>query len=301
VAGGVMIVEYYTNYIYQDMWTIQDEIQFFKSAQSISDIDRVMYLIDNDYYAFAPHRKRLQNSTIQSRNGLIGKYTEKWCKVLFSSIAKKLNLYPVTGVVCPEIGLTQRSSADLALCTKNSTTLVPSEIKIIFEIKMGIINNYHYSSFTKKIDYIGDYFSHSGNPSLLRSDSMLKAIGKSLNIRICESSKQIPIIILGNSPITESYTSKVDNLRTSGVIQHFLSLYPNPTNNAHIMRTKGDGFITIHSIDELEIIIYSILSKQLNYFSSMKSNSEIGTIISIASKQPTDELKGLEFLKLLQQ
>ena len=42
---------------------------------------------------------------------------------------------------------------------------------------------------------------------------MLKAIGKSINIRVSGyDASRIPIIILGNTPITESYISKVDHL-----------------------------------------------------------------------------------------
>ena len=57
---------------------------------------------------------------------------------------------------------------------------------------------------------LGDYKQHKGNPSLLRSDSMLKAIGKSINIRVSGiASAKIPIIVLGNSPITDSYVKKL--------------------------------------------------------------------------------------------
>jgi len=39
---------------------------------------------------------------------------------------------------------------------------------------------------------------------------MLKAIGKSINIRVSRyKASKIPIIILGNTPITESYFNKV--------------------------------------------------------------------------------------------
>jgi len=87
---------------------------------------------------------------------------------------------------------------------------------------MSIVSNYKYLQQSDSLQYLGDYKSHKGNPSILRSDSMLKAIGKSINIRVSGiSSTKIPIIILGNSPITESYKNKVDFLKTSGVIQGF--------------------------------------------------------------------------------
>lgn len=39
-------------------------------------------------------------------------------------------------------------------------------------------------TYPNNVEYVGDYKQHKGNPALLRSDSMLKAIGKSINIRV---------------------------------------------------------------------------------------------------------------------
>ena len=139
------------------------------------------------YYAFQPKNDDARVNTPQARNSFIGSTTEKWCKELFYQIAKQNNLYAVNGVVCEEIGLSRQSSADLAFCTSPSTIQKPENIKLIFEIKMGIVNNYFYNG-NADFEYCGDYTTHKGNPSLLRSDSMLKAIGKSINLRV-DSSK----------------------------------------------------------------------------------------------------------------
>ena len=65
-------------------------------------------------------------------------------------------------------------------------------------------------------------YNTSGQSGLLRSDSMLKAIGKSINIRVSNyKASNIPIIIIGNTPITNNYYSKVDHLKTAGIIQGF--------------------------------------------------------------------------------
>jgi len=60
--------------------------------------------------------------------------------------------------------------------------------------------------------YFGVDNSETGyNPGLLRSDSMLKGIGKSINIRVSSfQAATIPIIVMGNTPITNSYYPKVD-------------------------------------------------------------------------------------------
>lgn len=88
----------------------------------------------------------------------------------------------------------------------------PENIQLIVEVKMSLVWNWELlnQGFGGKIVCIGDYRSHQGNSGLLMSDSMLKAIGKSINIRVyirvsSFKASSIPIVILGNTPITESY------------------------------------------------------------------------------------------------
>ena len=47
---------------------------------------------------------------------MIGTYTEKWATDLFSEIAKTAGGYSVQGVIAEEIGLTNQSPADVAIC-----------------------------------------------------------------------------------------------------------------------------------------------------------------------------------------
>ena len=164
---------------------------------------------------------------------------------------------------------------------------------------MGIVNNYICTE-NYDFEFCGDYTTHKGQPSLLRSDSMLKAIGKSINIRVdSQAGRRIPIIILGNSPITEGYKLKVDRLCKSGVIQKFISLYPNPTTRQHVKYTPERGFETYDTKKDVELFIDHLLSQELNYFSSMISNQELGKLISIANRENNDELKGQKFIELL--
>ena len=281
------------------MWSINDEVTFFNDAINLASIESLMVNVKGRYYAFQPKNDDARVNTPQSRNSFIGATTERWCKKLFSSIARQNNLYAVNGVVCEEIGLSRQSSADLALCTSPNTIQKPENIKIIFEIKMGIVNNYLYND-DADFEFCGDYTTHKGNPSLLRSDSMLKAIGKSINLRVDSSkARSIPIIILGNSPITTSYVKKVDCLKQSGVIQKFISLYPNPTNKAFIRSTPEKGFETFDSPQMIETYVNQVLNVNMNYFSSMMSNKDLGRIISIANKETNDEQKGQRFIELL--
>ncbi len=281
------------------MWSIQDEKNFFKDAIGLSSIENLMVHVGGHYYAFQPKNNNERVNTPQSRNSFIGSTTEKWCKQLFSSIAQQNGLYAVNGVVCDEIGLSRQSPADMALCTSPNSIQKPEAIKIIFEIKMGIVNNYVYKN-DNNFEFCGDYTTHKGNPSLLRSDSMLKAIGKSINLRVDSSkAKHIPIIILGNSPITPNYVKKVDCLKNSGVIQKFISLYPNPTDRDFISESPDKGFETYDDPKKIETYVSKVLNANMNYFSSMMSNKDLGHIISVANAESTDELKGQRFIEML--
>lgn len=282
------------------LWDNNTEIQFFTEAlKYFSSPEKLFYNLQDGYFAFVPKGATSEGQTLQSRNSLIGQFTEKWCKNLLEPIAHELGLFAVNSVICEEIGLTRQSSADLAFCKTNNTVQKPENIKLLFEIKMSVVSNYKYT-LPNKIDFIGDYNQHEGTPSLLRSDSMLKAIGKSINIRVSGiTSTRIPIIVLGNSPIKESYSKKVDFLKTSGVIQGFWSLNPNPTNSPFKKDTPNAGFQTIKDKQELLEKCTELVLKDMNYFSSMISSLKLGHIIRIASQESTDIAKAEKFLTLI--
>lgn len=283
------------------LWNNDIEIQFFNEAlRSFASPEQLFYNLQSGYYAYIPKGLEAEGQTLQSRNSLIGQFTEKWSKTIFEPIAKKLGLHAVNSVVCDELGLSKRSSADLAFCTTNSTIQMPENVKLLFEIKMSIVSNYRYTK-PYSVNFIGDYKQHKENPSLLRSDSMLKAIGKSINIRVSGiASTKIPIVVLGNSPITENYIKKVDFLKTSGVIQGFWSLNPNPTNSDYIKNTPKAGFQTILNIEQLFNNCQALVVNDMNYFSSMISKVKLGEFIRIASLEANDIAKAERFLTLIQ-
>ena len=285
----------------ETLWNNSTEIQFFTEAlKNFASPEQLFYKLQSGYFAYIPKGLDAEGQTLQSRNSLIGQFTEKWCKELFVPIAKELNLYAVNGVVCEELGLTCQSSADLALCTSDNAYQKPENIKLVFEIKMSVVSNYKFDKSTQAVEFVGDYKQHKGNPALLRSDSMLKAIGKSINIRVSGiASTKIPIIVLGNSPITESYSHKVDFLKTSGVIQGFLSLNPKPTNSDYIIDTEKKGFQTITNTNQLKAICKELVNNDMNYFSSMLSKNELGRIISIANQESDIIKKAEKFLILI--
>ena len=283
-----------------EFWSKRYEEKFFIEAlKNFASIEQLFYNLSDGFFAYAPKNKNTEGQTLQSRNSLIGQFTEKWCRDFLAPIAEKNGLFAVNGVVCKEIGLNSATNADIAFCTTNSNIQKAKNIKILFEVKMSIVNNYSFNTKTKELKFEGDYKTHKGNPSILRSDSMLKAIGKSINIRVSGiHSTEIPIIILGNSPITDNYKEKVDYLKKAGVIQGFISLYPNPT-KSFVKKTKQKGFQTFNNYFLLESFITNLLESDMIFLSSMLPKKILGEIVAISAKENTEIDRAEKFLQLL--
>jgi len=291
----------------KQLWTKEKEIEFFIESRKFATPEQLFYVSDDKrYFAYWPKTYKGIKTTLQSRNSLIGSFTEKYSVDLLQDFASKHNWSSVQGVVCEEIGLTQQSSADVAICKSKDVIQKPENILMIFEVKMSIVWNWELKQNEGKEELIclGDYKSHQGNPGLLRSDSMLKAIGKSINIRVSDfAASRIPIIVLGNTPITTSYYKKVDFLKNAGIIQGFWSLNSSPLNNngENIKRTDKDGFIRMDNYSELEDLLEKLITEPKEFFSSMKSKKELGKIIEIASKETDIEKKAEKFLALIRE
>ncbi|HPX89964.1 MAG TPA: hypothetical protein PKZ93_00450 [Spirochaetota bacterium] len=128
------------------LWDKEAEIQFFQEAlRNFASPEQLFYNLKDGYFAYVPKGSNAEGQTLQSRNSLIGQFTEKWSKTLFEPIAKELGLHAVNSVVCDELGLPRQSSADLAFCTTNNTVQKPENIKLLFEIKMSIVSNYKFT------------------------------------------------------------------------------------------------------------------------------------------------------------
>ena len=285
-----------------EMWSKNSELRFFKECKNFASLEQLFYLSDdNRYLAYWPKEYKGKKSTLQSRNSLIGNFTEKWTTDLIKNLIEEEGLYAIQGVQCDEIGLNSRSPADVVISTRNKNKLKSEDIKMIFEVKMSLVWNWEFKLNDNSIIEIGDYKTHQGNPGLLRSDSMLKAIGKCINIRVSDyQSSQIPLVVIGNTPITKTYFSKVDHLKNAGIIQGFWSINPNPLNNEKTIKsTRENGFIRFDNVYELKKSILNLISEDLNFFSSMKSKYDLGQIIEISNKKDTYEEKGQKFLKLL--
>lgn len=287
------------------LWNQNQEIDFFIKSLEFATPEQLFYVTKNKkHLAYWPKKYDGAKTTLQSRNSLIGSYTEKWVTDLFSEIAKAIGGYSVQGIISEEIGLTKQSPADVAICRTKDIIQKPQDILMIIEVKMSVVWNWEFVPATKNLTCIGDHKTHQGNPGLLRSDTMLKAIGKSINVRVSSfSASKIPIVIIGNTPITKSYYEKVDHLRRNGIIQGFWSINPKPLDNngKNIKLTPHKGFYRFDDYEELRYNALAILKEEREFFSSMQTKKRLGKIIEIANKESTFEAKAQKFLELLRQ
>lgn len=146
-----------------NLWSINDEINFFYSLlkKNIKP-EKLFYKVNNNFYAYIPQNVKGNYGTLQSRNSFIGEFTENFCLNLLTPIAKELKLYAVKNVKCKDLSLENSSGADIAFCTTPDDIQSPENIKLIFEVKMSIVNNYCYNN--NNINYLSDFSQHKGRP-----------------------------------------------------------------------------------------------------------------------------------------
>jgi len=273
-----------------NFWDKDIEKKFFRDSLKISSLEKIFYKINEKYLAYIPKKVNF-HSTLQSRNALIGNFTEKWVKDFLTPIAKENNLYCINGVICEELGLNNKTPADIAFCKTNEKIQKQENIKAIFEVKMSIVNNYEYDN--GKIKFIGDLTTHKGNPSLLRSDSVLKAIGKCVNIRLKNTKNFIPLFVLGNTYISKHYQKDVDLLKQRGIIQGFINLYPSIT-PCKILNTPFRGFLTFFKYEELKSYLINFLNKDIVYISKAISKNKLKSLIKVDVERFLSLLKEID-------
>lgn len=258
------------------LWYQDTERDFIRKILNKVSPDDFFYRTDDDRrFAFRPKNftgRIKKNDTVQSRNIHIGSYSEEWIAELLNPIADAVNCYSVRGVKCKELELTTFSPADVAICKTPDVVQVPQNILMIFEVKMSLNWNWEFKYTASKespLVCIGDYKSHTGSPSILRSDSMLKALGKGAIIKaaIRESSiadKRIPFLVIGNTPLATSYYTKVDKVRNDGTIHGVWSINPEPLDNEadakHIKASPGKAFYTFDSYEEFKAAALNMLT-----------------------------------------
>ncbi len=284
------------------LWSRNQEKIFFEKSRNFASYDQLFYRTNDErYVAYWPKGYDGPKSTLQARNSLIGNYTEKWVSDLIRYVLEDKNLYVVQQAQIPAIGISRKSPADIAIATKNKKVLMPDEVKLIFEVKMSLVWNWEYDVQTSHIREIGDYRTHQGRPSFTRSDSILKAIGKCIDIRVSNfKSSKIPLIVLGNAPLSNGFCKKADYLKKAGIIQGFWSLNPFPLNHGNTRkRSHKNGFLRMDNTDEFNMSLDKLFNQELNFFSGMQNPKKLGQLIELANREKTYQEKGLKFINLL--
>lgn len=284
------------------LWSKTHEKIFFEKSKNFASYNQLFYRTDDGrYVAYWPKGYAGAKSTLQARNSLIGNYTEKWVSDLLNYILEDNELYVIQQAQVPSIGITRKSPADIVIAKENKKVLMPDEVKLIFEVKMSLVWNWEYDVKASRIREIGDYRTHQGRPSFTRSDSILKAIGKCIDIRVSSfNSSKIPLIVLGNAPLSNGFCKKADYLKNAGIIQGFWSLNPFPLNHGNTRkRSHKNGFFRMDNIDELNMSLNQLFNQDLNFFSGMESPKRLGELIEIANREKTYQEKGLKFINLL--
>ena len=284
------------------LWSRNQEKIFFEKSRNFASYDQLFYRTNDErYVAYWPKGYDGPKSTLQARNSLIGNYTEKWVSDLIKHVLEDKNLYVVQQAQIPAIGISRKSPADIAIATQNKKVLMPDEVKLIFEVKMSLVWNWEYDVQTSHIREIGDYRTHQGRPSFTRSDSILKAIGKCIDIRVSNfKSSKIPLIVLGNAPLSNGFCKKADYLKKAGIIQGFWSLNPFPLHHGNTRkRSHKNGFIRMDNIDEFNMSLDKLFNQELNFFSGMQNPKKLGQLIELANREKTYQEKGLKFINLL--
>ena len=284
------------------LWSKKQEKIFFEKSKNFASPQQLFYRTnDGKYVSYWPKGYSGTKTTLQARNSLIGNFTEKWVCDLLNHILEDSELHVIQQAQIPAIGINRRSPADIVVASKNRKVLMPDEVKMIFEVKMSLVWNWQFDENTKEVKEIGDYRSHQGRPSFTRSDSILKAIGKGIDIRVSNiKASKIPLLILGNAPLSNGFCKKADYLKSAGIIQGFWSLNPFPLNHGNTRkRSHKNGFIRMDNVDELNMSLNQLFKQDLNFFSGMENPKKLGQLIEIANREKTYENKGLKFLNLL--
>lgn len=284
------------------LWNKNEEKLFFIKSREVAFPSQLFYRTDDGrHLAYWPRGYRGRKSTLQSRNSLIGNYTENWVCNLLESLIDDENLSIVRQARIPALGITSSSPADVVIASEDKKILKASEVKVIFEVKMSIVWNWQYDDSSGSLREIGDLRTHQGKPSFTRSDSILKAIGKCIDIRVSNlESSRIPIIVLGNAPLSNGFCKKADHLKRAGIIQGFWSLNPFPLNHGNTRKTTPrEGFFRFDNTDELKSHLDDLFGHNLNFFSGMEDVGQLGRYIEMADSEDSYENKGFKFLNLL--
>lgn len=288
------------------MWTPEQEKKFLSTTNAV--IYAVISCAECSYYYESVFKKRnprlcpicggiLNSSTPQGRNSSISSYAENFLLKLIQGILKNHGLHDMKvkrSVICDELDLNSSSSADLAIVDSTVVGRVAraDQIRMIIEVKMSLIWNWETEKETSdkrnKFSIVADYDRHIGRPSIYRTDSILKAIGKAAILRSHLESASIPYLVVGNCPPPYGYSNKIDGSVKTGIVQRFISVTPKPLvvdpddeeGRRDPKETADQGYLRIDSEKELAILIKEYLENERLFIAGMLKKKEFGKLIT---------------------
>lgn len=88
----------------QGLWNKDTEKLFFKEAKDFAMPEQLFYTTNDErFLAYWPKGYKGKKTTLQSRNSLIGNFTEKWTTDLIQQAVADKGLYAIQGAICDEI------------------------------------------------------------------------------------------------------------------------------------------------------------------------------------------------------
>ncbi|MGQ9462184.1 MAG: hypothetical protein ACUVRR_03855 [Candidatus Fervidibacter sp.] len=265
------------------MWTKNTELEFFRWVMTERKVDpqHLFYRVDNRFLFYLPDWVKGKGEVKQARNRWGVEFTELWAEKFLKPVVEKLGWHLVRGATIAKLGLVGQRAADIAICRKPNKTQQPEDVIAIVEVKMSLVWNWEWKPEEGKIDCAGDFLNHQGRPSVQRSDTVLKALGKAIEVR-GKGYKGV-FFALFNAPIPADYQTQVDGCKQTGVIQGFFSVNPQPLDEdneqVNFKRTQFEGFLQWDTLDEVFDHLSSFLAKQHIFFSGFLPLEKLGKLI----------------------
>jgi hypothetical protein len=284
------------------MWTKKAERKFFSWTFKKREAkpEQLFYCVEDKHFFYLPTGIRGQGQVMQARNSWVGEFTEKWAEKFLKPIVKELGLHLVRKAVIAEWGLVKQRAADLAICRKPELQQPEIDVIALIEVKMSIVWNWEWKPQEGKIVCAGDFQTHQGRPSVLRSDTVLKALGKAIEVR--SKGFNGAFFVLCNTPIPDDYQTQIDGCKRMGVMQGFFSVNPKPLDNKDTLKqTDFKGYLRWDSSEEAFETLSSLLTKQFHFFSAHLSLDQLGQLIERASQESSPQDKARRFLEALKE
>jgi hypothetical protein len=286
------------------MWTKEAEREFFSWVfnEHKAKPEQLFYRVGDRHFFYLPKRVKGEGQVMQARNPWVGEFTEKWAEKFLRPIVEKLGLYVVRRAIIREWGLFGQRAADLIICRtpQKSQRVDPKAVIAIIEVKMSIAWNWEWKPASGEIVCAGNFQTHQGRPSVQRSDTVLKALGKAIEVR--GKGFGGAFFVLCNTPIPDDYQTQIDGCKRIGIMQGFISVNPQPLEGKDsLKRTKFEGFVRWDSPDEAYTTLSSWLAQRSQFFSGYLPLEQLGKLLETASRESAPLDKARCFLEALRE